>query len=553
MSSKLTLISLLLALTACTTAGSITPTTPVSSTGVVVTQAPPTTATLLPSPTAALLPTAPLVPSATDRLMPITRPFEATATVSPTPYPALHSPGPYLAYIVRDGAKMSLVIMAQDGSGRRLLPLPQGSFIRKLSSAISPDNHWLAFQTSQGFIQPIAWNADLSDLTLNIMSLSDGSIQTIAQLVSKDYPANFQKTAGYIVNTLRPSYIPDISEIPYQLEATFRYGITALQWSSNGRYLAFAGEMDGPSSDLYLYDIQAMHVTRLSYEPEEIEDIAWSPGANQIHYWGKFFEDIPCDTHYQFSLQNFSAKQLNIDCYSDGGGDTQQVNIKGWPPNVAGAVVVDAQTGLTLLALDENTLFPDGYTTGAYLVDPKAETYQKVVDNATGILMVWDSSLYRFIASTKQGMFAIDSHGGVRHLTDSQLFTASQSPDKQWLTLYGNGIELFNANGESQANYHHLLVRDVQWLPDSSGMLLATETGLYLWRLGEPAPRLVPLTPKGSVQVIGAMIWNQSDSGLFIGSDHGLYFIDIKSVDDSIRLESAPYDYNFDYTWLTPP
>jgi len=548
MSSKRILIPLVFALTACMTTSPITPTTPVSSTGVVVTQAPPATLTLL-APTA----TPTLPPTATQSLRPTTRPFEPTATVSPTPYPALRSLGPYFVYIEQDDAAMNLVIMAQDGSGRRLLKMPQGSFIRDLSQAISPDGQWLAFQTSQAFIQPIAWNADRSDLTLNIMSLSDGSIQAITPLVSKDYPANFQKTAGYIVNTLRPSYIPDISEILYQLEDTFSYGITALQWSSNGRYLAFAGEMDGPSSDLYLYDIQAIHVMRLSYEPEEIEDITWSPGTSQIDYWGKFFNEIPCDTHYQFSFQTFSAIELGTDCYSDGGGYAEQVNIKGWPLNLASAVVDDPQMGLTLIALDDSTLFPDQYSPGVYLIDQKAGTYQKVTNDLEGCLFAWDSPHYRFIVSTTQGTRAITANGDVHPLTANQFRAASQSPDKQWLALYGDGIELFNASGDSQTNDLHLLVGDAQWLPDSSGLLVATETGLYLWRLGEPALGIVPLTPKGSVQRIGAMIWNQAKSGLFIGSDHGLYFLNIKSIDDAIRLESAPYNYNFDYAWLTPP
>lgn len=449
---------------------------------------------------------------------------------------------------------MNLVIMAQDGSGRRLLSLPQGSFIRKLSSAISPDGQWLAFQTSQGFIQPVAWNADLSDLTLNIMSLSDGSIQTITKLVSKDYPANFQKTAGYIVNTLRPSYTPNIGEIPYQLEDTFSYGITALQWSSNGRYLAFAGEMDGPSSDLYLFDIQAMHVTRLSYEPEEIEDIAWSPGGSQIHYWGKFFEDIPCDTHFQFNLPNFSAKKLNTDCYIDGGGDyAKQVNIKGWPLNLASTVVDDPQMSLTLLALGDDTTLPHSYSPGVYLVNQISGTYQKVTNDLGGCLFAWDSPQYRFIVSTNQGTRAITANGDVRLLTTNQFGAASQSPDNKWLSLYGDGIELFSASGESQASDLDPRVSSVQWRPDSSGLLLATETGLYLWNYGEPVPTLIPLTPKSSVQEIGSIIWNPAKSGIFVTSNHGLYFLDIKSVNDPIHLESGDYRYNFDYIWLTPP
>ena len=54
------------------------------------------------------------------------------------------------------------------------------------------------------------------------------------------------------------------------------------RWSPDGRYLAFAGAIDGPSSDLYVYDTQTDQVRRLTDGPNQAAILGWSPDSRWI-------------------------------------------------------------------------------------------------------------------------------------------------------------------------------------------------------------------------------------------------------------------------------
>ena len=55
-------------------------------------------------------------------------------------------------------------------------------------------------------------------------------------------------------------------------------------WSPDGQYLAFVGTIDGPSSDLYVYDTKTNEITRLTTGENQAVDPEWSPdGAWIVH------------------------------------------------------------------------------------------------------------------------------------------------------------------------------------------------------------------------------------------------------------------------------
>ena len=53
-------------------------------------------------------------------------------------------------------------------------------------------------------------------------------------------------------------------------------------WSPDGRYLAFAGAIDGPSADVYVYDGLTNEVRRLTSGPNHAMDLVWSPDSRWI-------------------------------------------------------------------------------------------------------------------------------------------------------------------------------------------------------------------------------------------------------------------------------
>jgi WD40 repeat protein len=58
--------------------------------------------------------------------------------------------------------------------------------------------------------------------------------------------------------------------------------ITQPEWSPNGRYLAFVAATDGPSGDLYVFDIQTNTVNRLTDGNNQVGHLWWSPDGNWI-------------------------------------------------------------------------------------------------------------------------------------------------------------------------------------------------------------------------------------------------------------------------------
>ncbi len=58
----------------------------------------------------------------------------------------------------------------------------------------------------------------------------------------------------------------------------------SISWSPDGRYLAFSGALDGPSSDLYIYDSVAKKVKRLTSGSLEVAIPRWSSDGKEIIY-----------------------------------------------------------------------------------------------------------------------------------------------------------------------------------------------------------------------------------------------------------------------------
>jgi hypothetical protein len=190
----------------------------------------------------------------------------------------LRTRGPYLAYQDQQADHFVLKLLDADGLGQTTIDYPanfdSSANNLPLSNSLSPDGKWLAFYTgSAGTAFGVAGPAS-NDLALNLMNLADGTVRELSALLSKDYPDIFSKAAQQIG-------LPDITAD--SLRNAFIVGITnSLDWSPDGRYLAFAGQMDGLSSDLYLYDSVFGNIKRYSSGPEEVLWISWSPDGKWI-------------------------------------------------------------------------------------------------------------------------------------------------------------------------------------------------------------------------------------------------------------------------------
>lgn len=181
-----------------------------------------------------------------------------TSPTSAAPLPAgLTTGGPYLAYQVQAGDRAFFKFMDADGRGQASFSYPSNASPENtqnvLSNSLSPDGRWLAWYsgsagTCMGSVAPTS-----ADLALNLLDLTDGSTRLVTRLLSGDYPNIFSKAAQQLGQA-------DVTA--GMMQNAFVCGITqSLDWSPNGRYLAFAGQMDGLSSDLYVYDFISGAIT----------------------------------------------------------------------------------------------------------------------------------------------------------------------------------------------------------------------------------------------------------------------------------------------------
>lgn len=194
-------------------------------------------------------------------------------TVTAVTPPALQ---PLFTYTVTQAGRTQLVLRNQDGTQRRAVTLPSALATHR-DFSVSPDGQWLAYYTG-AVSRPNQPATD--DLTLHLLSGESGEAFTVTSLLPPNFPANLDLNAQLIAERL-----PEVARDPQLREGIwwgFADALTLHAWSPDGKQLAFAGAMDGPSSDLYLYHVDNRTLRRLTDGPEQLTAIRWSPDGQWI-------------------------------------------------------------------------------------------------------------------------------------------------------------------------------------------------------------------------------------------------------------------------------
>jgi Tol biopolymer transport system component len=449
---------------------------------------------------------------------------------TPTIFPPIRTNGPFLTYVRSAGDHLEIIFMDADGRGQKSIPYPiKGTdittLLNPLSNVISPNGKWLAFYTgSAGESHGGHVGTDTADLTLNLMNLSDGKVQVITPLLSKNYPDNFSQAAREINQ-------PDVTV--EDLQNAFIDGIQfSIAWSPDGRYLAFAGQMDGLSSDVYSYDISSKTIQRLSSGTEEIQSIAWSPDSQWIvessaYYFG---EGMQCDL-FATSLNGSTSRLLlhgTNDCGAGGIWLNKRSMFRSSQGNgigTYGLLLVNVETGgvtkvwdanftalsissdQKLIAFYSNNILP-GMTQAStpappscYIINLAGMQVTKVKGSNGNDFSKSGVGVQNMetLGASKERMFLLrnENDGSLDYLSSDGILTPagiqainfSVSPDRQHWIAVGDHFQVYQADGTRVRDVDlpdsecpdgcGFWDRDFLWRPDSSGVFLLLENNRY--------------------------------------------------------------------------
>lgn len=419
-----------------------------------------------------------LIPSSTPTSLP-----------SITPLPALSPEGPYLAFVTnRNGP---LILMDIDGGGREMINLPTGAKIFNVKASISPSGEWIALYT--GNLDPPY------DLTLILLNLTDGSLQHVASLLADGYPDNLIPIAEQIAESHPNPAVRAVEHWISPVRLSFEDGIHTLDWSPDGLLLAFSAQIDGPSSDLYVYDINEKTILRITDDMQNIRNIEWTPDGDMILYQNYIVEQV-------YSLSSLHvAKPDGSQVWDLDPADTLWYGIKGWAGPyqlIVGHYGGDAHPPIALYYLDIRTnqiiplwsdiyydfaIDPDNQVLavsgvlnsfdkskgdlqhGIFLVYPNQEIVMVSQTEEPIWLTYLDNPTSRFIGCSSDGAFLLKKDGSTDFLTNKVCSRLYTSPDNKWIVvIHENEPALLFTNGGEFTG--ELQAYNVIWRPDSLGL-----------------------------------------------------------------------------------
>lgn len=436
-------------------------------------------------------------------------------TITPFPtstqFPPLSGKPPYLL-LKQDYYAQELMIYDHDGSGRRIFELPKDGHIIGISSylnkIVSPDGKWLVFYT--GSVDGGEYNDDLP-VTLKLLNITDGTVRMIAEVVTEGYQKKLEEVADSL-KKLDPKHYQPIEDVNWVFGSTvmdFQYGIYSVVWSPDSKHLAFAGQIDGISSDVYLYDVELNTIQQITDDVQNVSGLRWSPDGNYIVLYNSIPGYVYPGTSLHFLKPSDQAVKMPKSLWGNlwggivdwlspnlllmtGGTDTagstdlQALSVatgQVWSfwKGLYGEVAIDHANNIIAMTTSDYTP-PEN--PGIYFVDFNGN--KKLVQDGYYYHLVFrGGEKHRFLAlkySLKDGnnLVAITLDGTADSLEYIENYKISVSPDYTWLLIYNDQeVVLYDANDILAEKYMISGIQEVRWQPDSKGLFYSTGKELY--------------------------------------------------------------------------
>ena len=311
-----------------------------------------------------------------------------------------------------------------------------------------------------------------------------------------------------------------------------------MAWSPNGRYLAFAAALEGPSSDLYMYDTQTGNTLRLTSGPDSVSQIWWSPDGKWI-IMGELHESgYPFTTSvWAVSATDNELRQL----YSLESGYPQ--GILGWLDDrrfiVFGGTSLNDPLdlpayNLDLVDIDANqitSLYSGSFFTAELATDPQVIALRAYTSEQQGF--------------KGDGLYLISVSDPALRFVDPVLYQADWNHTLKLFTTDNpcedepKGILAFNDKVVWQCIHPY---QPASYPSPDGGWQVAVQDGTWLNTNGNQSSQI---SQGNAAQVI----WRQDSQGFFFLENQILYYVALPEVtvvvvDENVRGNSI------DYQWL---
>lgn len=256
---------------------------------------------------------------------------------------------------------------------------------------------------------------------MNLLRLPDGNVRIVTRLLT---PEIEQAAAEDRAEPAIAVSMPD-----------------AMAWSPDGQYLAFVAAIDGPSSDLYVYDVRYDKVTRLTDGRNQAASLAWSPDSKWIVH-------------------------LEVEHFGTGAG---------WAVKAAWAAPAGGGRARRLYTTTSSGEIWLGWTApdtfGVYSFDQISPGKARLINLRTG------RSRTHYAGTFAEAALA----------PDSALAFITTSYDQR----LSEGVYLVSAPGRKPARVAEGQWNRVMWRPDSAGLFYVSNGALYYSDLSSRRPGLV--------------------------------------------------------------
>jgi hypothetical protein len=396
----------------------------------------------------------------------INTPSPTSLANSPVPL-QLNPDGSWLIYPTTGDIKAANA----DGSGNVLIaPTSIKDLVASepdIPSGVSPYSRLIAHRKN---------SADGMGWELEIIHLPDLSKETITPLIS--------------VSNLASMETDPVQAMLLTSAIAFE---SPVQWSPDGRYLAFVAALDGPSSDLYVYDTVSQKITHATSGDLEVARPTWTSDGSEIIYqvvttfgtgagWtansvravkpdgsdDRLIYKNPNGTGPETFLGISRGNIALVDHFDPRGGGLYLVNVTTGELHLLMANYLSA----AMDPVNGDYVFLDGE--GKLYFSSKPNPQYKQVNDLLYIngKVYWDMH-YVYFVILAEGIAGIDPFGdyvdfrGVPYL-------AYDNHSMCWVTY---GIECDTPNGIF--TIPDAYGATVYWAPDSSGFLYSLNDGLY--------------------------------------------------------------------------